>query len=170
MLNPRNIFIAIFVACAGLLVTAIFIEPFKSMNPCPMCMMQRAVFVAVGAVALIAAIHNAQNIGLRLYGGAISLISVLGAGVAARQVWLQNLPEDQVPACGPGLEYMLEVFPLLEALEMALRGTGDCAEVQWTFIGLSIPGWSFIAFSGFILAGAGIAIGLIKSAKTETDK
>lgn len=159
MLNSRIQFAAVFAACALLLITAIYIEPFKSMNPCPMCMMQRAVFVVLGVIALVAAVHNAKSFMRRVYGGLLSLFAFIGAGIAGRQIWLQNLPEDKVPACGPGLDYMLEVFPLLEVIEMAIRGTGDCAEVQWVFLGLSIPGWSLIAFLGIAMIGLGALFG-----------
>jgi len=146
-LSNRLLYMLIFLACLFLLGTAILIEPFRSMNPCPMCMMQRAVFVALAAVTLVAALHNPSGTGRFIYGGATLLIAVTGAAIAGRQIWLQSLPEDQVPACGPGLEYMLDVFPLLEVIQMSLVGTGDCAEVQWTLFGISIPGWSFLAFS-----------------------
>lgn len=121
------------------------------MNPCPMCMMQRALFIGVGVVALMAVIHGAKRIGENIYSTIIGLISLGGASVAIRQLWLQSLPEDQVPACGPGIDYMLEVFPILEVIEMSLRGTGDCAKVQWTLLNISIPGWSLLAFSGFVI-------------------
>src|SRR5690606_11897415 len=77
------------------------------------------------------------------------LFAGAGAALAGRQVWLQHLPEDQVPACGPGLEYMLEAFPLSDVLLMMVRGTGDCAKVDWTFLGLSIAGWTLVWFLGF---------------------
>ena len=160
LLSFRNLHMAIFLACAALLLTAIYIEPFASMDPCPMCMMQRAVFVALGALALIAGLHNPEHIGQRVYHGLIMLLAAGGAAIAGRQIWLQHLPADQVPACGPGLEYMLEVFPLFEVIQMAITGTGDCAEVQWSLFGLSIPGWSLVAFAGF---GALSLLLLIKS-------
>jgi len=114
-------------------------------------MMQRALFIGVGVVALMAVIHGAKRIGENIYSTIIGLISLGGASVAIRQLWLQSLPEDQVPACGPGIDYMLEVFPILEVIEMSLRGTGDCAKVQWTLLNISIPGWSLLAFSGFVI-------------------
>ena len=146
--QPRYLFLLILLGCLTLLSSAIFVEPFKSMDPCPMCMMQRWVFSAIGIFALIAILHNAEFIGQKIYAGTLAVFSMIGAGVAARQLWLQSLPEEQVPACGPGIDYMLEVFPILEVIEMAIRGTGDCAKVQWTFLNLSIPGWSLIAFIG----------------------
>lgn len=152
----RARYILIFAACLGLLLTAIYIEPFSSMDPCPMCMMQRAIFTLIGVIAIIAALHNASGIGRKVYATLLSLVSIGGVAVASRQLWLQSLPEDQVPACGPGIDYMLEVFPLLEVIEMSLRGTGDCAKVQWTFLNISIPGWSLIAFLGFVIIGLSI--------------
>lgn len=144
----RTTHLLIVLACATLLLTAIFIEPFRSMDPCPMCMMQRAVFLALGAWSLIALLHNPARVGQIVYGALGILIASLGAAIAGRQIWLQHLPEDQVPACGPGLEYMLDVFPLLEVIEMAITGTGDCAKVQWSLFTITIPGWSLIAFLG----------------------
>ena len=89
--------------------------------------------------------------GRRVYACCTLFFRLAGIGLASRQLWLQSLPEDQVPACGPGLEYMMDVLPWTEVVSVMLRGTGDCAEVQWTFLSLSIPGWSFVAFSGFVL-------------------
>lgn len=149
--KPRLLFFLIFIGCAALLSTAIFINPFKDMNPCPMCMMQRAVFIALGALALIATLHNPAYLGQKVYASFLALISIGGASIAIRQLWLQSLPEDQIPACGPGIDYMIDVFPLLEVIEMSLRGTGDCAKVQWTLFNLSIPAWSLIAFTGITL-------------------
>ena len=98
------------------------------------------------AIFLVGALHNPGRIGQRVYAAIILLANLGGAGLAGRQLWLQSLPEDQVPACGPDLDYMLEVFPWQEIITTMLRGTGDCAEVQWTFLGLSIPGWSMLWF------------------------
>ena len=83
---------------------------------------------------------------MRILSSLCLLFSLGGAALAGRQIWLQNLPADQVPACGPSLDYMLDVFPLQEVITVMLQGTGDCAEVQWTFLGLSIPGWSLFWF------------------------
>lgn len=154
--SPRQTFIVILAACVALLGSAVFIEPFSSMDPCPMCMMQRSVFLLIGIICLIAGIHNAAPIGQKVYAALVAIISILGASIATRQLWLQSLPEDQVPACGPGIDYMLEVFPLLEVIEMAIRGTGDCAKVQWTFLNISIPGWSLLAFITFVLLAISI--------------
>lgn len=114
-------------------------------------MAQRIAFYASGIIFLIAAIHNPTPLGQRIYASLTLFFSLGGMALASRQLWLQSLPEDQVPACGPGLEYMMEVLPWAEIVSVMLRGTGDCAKVQWTFLSLSIPGWTFIAFLSLVI-------------------
>jgi len=101
---------------------------------------------------LHSAIHNPKRFFVRAYNILLIIVSIGGAGIAGRQIWLQHLPTDQVPECGAGLEYMLEAFPLAEALQMILSGSGECAEVQWQFIGLSIAEWSFICFTVLMIS------------------
>jgi disulfide bond formation protein DsbB len=96
---------------------------------------------------LLAVLHNPKKVGIRIYGLLAALVALIGAAISARHVWLQNLPVDQVPSCGPGLNFIVDNFPLNEALNMILRGSGECAEVLWTFMGISIPGWTLAAFS-----------------------
>jgi disulfide bond formation protein DsbB len=109
-------------------------------------MTQRVFVVAWGVVALAAVIHNPRDIGLRIYAGLCALCAIGGGAVAARHVWLQHLPEDQVPACGPSLEYMLETLPFTETISLVLMGDGNCAMTMWTFMGLSIPEQTLILF------------------------
>jgi len=89
----------------------------------------------------VAAMHRPGRIGSFIYGGLVAVAAGAGAGVAGRQVWLQTLPKDQVPACGPGLDFMLDTFGLGEVLQMVLSGSGECADVAWRFLGLSMPAW-----------------------------
>lgn len=145
-------------SCAGLMATALYMQHVMRLDPCPLCVVQRIFVIVIGVIMLLAAIHNSNGVARRIYGALIVVIGALGVLVAGRHVWLQNLPEDQVPECGPGLEYMLEAFPLSEALSMVFRGSGECAEVLWTFLGLSIPGWTLVIFVGMTLFGALIAI------------
>jgi len=117
-----------------------------NLEPCPLCILQRVFTVLVGLILLIAVLHNPKAIGARIYGFLAGLLALLGASISARHLWLQSLPEDQVPSCGPGLNFMLDNFPLGDTINMVLRGSGECAEVLWTFIGISIPGWTLLAF------------------------
>jgi disulfide bond formation protein DsbB len=132
--------------CIGLLAFALYLQYVEQQEPCPMCILQRIAFFAMMAVFVIAALHGPRRRAAFVYSTIAFLFAAAGAAVAGRQVWLQHLPANQVPACGPGLEYMLEQFPLREVLGKVLAGSGECAEVGWTFLGLSIAGWSLVWF------------------------
>lgn len=142
--SPRltNILIAVF--CAGLIAVALLLQTVLALHPCPLCITQRLCVIAVGVIALIAALHNPAARGLKVYASLQILAALLGIAVAGRHVWIQNLPADQVPACGPGLEYMFANFPFMQALSLLLKGDGNCAVVDWTFLGLSIPAWVLV--------------------------
>lgn len=140
-----------FLACAGLIGFALYLQYFEYQEPCPLCMLQRVAFMALMAVFLVAALHGPGRTGAIVYGGLLFLVAGVGAAVATRHVWLQHLPRNQVPECGPGLEYMIGRFPLGKALEKILAGSGECAEVGWKFLGLSIAEWSL---AWFVLLGA----------------
>lgn len=142
MSSARSVFAWLALACAGLLGYGYYLQYSIGLEPCPLCIMQRLAFFLLFIICLVAALHAPGKIGVRVYAGFGLLAAITGGALACRQVWLQHLPPDQVPQCGPGLEYMLEVFPLLDALEMILRGSGECATVDWTFLGLSIAQWS----------------------------
>lgn len=133
--------------CAALLAFALYLQYVEHQDPCPLCILQRGAFIAMLITFLIAAIHDPVRPGAMLYSAVLVLIAAGGAGIAGRQVWLQHLPASQVPACGPGLEYMLERFPLTQALQRILAGSGECAEAGWTFFGLTIAGWSLVWFA-----------------------
>lgn len=148
---PRQLNLIAFLFCATLILTAFYFQYIMGLEPCPLCMAQRIAFYASGIIFLIAAIHNPTPLGQRIYASLTLFFSLGGMALASRQLWLQSLPEDQVPACGPGLEYMMEVLPWAEIVSVMLRGTGDCAKVQWTFLSLSIPGWTFIAFLSLVI-------------------
>ncbi|MCZ6658295.1 MAG: disulfide bond formation protein B [Gammaproteobacteria bacterium] len=138
----------IILATGALLFAAQIMEHQFDMAPCPLCLMQRIWFFFAGFIAYVGLIHKPR---WGIYPLLTMLASFVGGGFAIRQLWLQSLPADQVPACGPGLEYLLEVLPLTEVLKAMTSGTGDCAEVAWSF-GLTIPGWALVGFIGIAVA------------------
>ena len=140
----------IFIISIVALASAFFIEHVLSHEPCNLCILQRVAVIATALIALVAAIHDPAVNGIKTYAGFGMLASATGAGVSGRQLWLQSLPPEQVPACGPSLDYLIDVFPLTEVLSMVLAGDGDCAEVVWSFLGISIPGWTLVGFFGLI--------------------
>ncbi len=139
---------------AAMLFALFYLEGVLYLEPCPLCIIDRMVLSAIGLVFLLAAVHNPGRIGQRAYAGLNLLLVGLGAAVAGRHVWLQHLPADQVPECGASLDYMLETLPLHRTLQKVLQGSGECADVQWTLLGLSIPEQTlllFVALAGLVL-------------------
>jgi len=124
--------------------SALYLQYVLRQDPCPLCMVQRVIFMAIGAMFLLAALHNAGRIGSRIYSILIALCAIGGVAVAARHIWIQHLPKDQVPGCGPGLEYMLQNLPMAEVWQELLHGSGECAAKGWTFLTLGIPEWSLV--------------------------
>ncbi|MGE0370554.1 MAG: disulfide bond formation protein B [Gammaproteobacteria bacterium] len=149
LLTPRTLTLLGFAACTGLMAAALVLQYVVGLEPCPLCILQRVAVMLLGAVFLLAALHNPGAVGRRIYAAVALVISVAGAAVAGRHVWLQHLPPEEVPPCGPAMDYILDTFPLSRALGIILRGSGDCAALDWTWLGLSIPGWTLVAFVGF---------------------
>ena len=146
----RRVSVVAALICASLLSYGYYLQYVKGLEPCPLCLVQRLFFYAVMIVFIVAALHAPRSIGARIYAALALLFAAGGASTAARQVWLQHLPADRVPQCGPDLYFMLENFPLSSTLEKLIRGTGECAAVDWKFLGLSIAGWSLVWFAIFI--------------------
>jgi disulfide bond formation protein DsbB len=145
--TPRiwNLFVV--VCCASLLGFALYNQYVDYLDPCPLCIFQRVVFFCMGLIALLAAIHNPGRTGQHVYAWLLVVSATIGASIAGRHIWLQGLPANEVPECGPGLNYMLENFPLTEVLSTVLWGSGSCAEVIWTFMGMSMPKWTLIWYA-----------------------
>jgi disulfide bond formation protein DsbB len=155
-LSKRYINLYIFLFCCAMMGIAYYMQYFMGLKPCHLCIMQRVFFTAAGLTALVAFIHNPGTKGIRIYGIASAVLAVAGSGFAMRQIWLQHLPKDQVPACGPSLSYMIQEFPLAETLKVMFSGDGNCAEIAWVdpVIGLGIPEWAIVGFA--MIAAAGI--------------
>lgn len=160
--NVRKTNFLIFIACTLMMFAAAYMEHVMKMIPCSLCITQRGFVVLTGLLALAAALHNPAPTGHRVYASLGIISAILGACFAGRQLWLQSLPADQVPACGPGLSYMFEVFPFMDALKLLLQGDGNCAHVD-KILGLSLAAWTLIAFIG--LAGVNLYQAIRKSDK-----
>ena len=148
--------------CAALLGYGYYLQYFDRQDPCPLCLVQRGFYYLVLLVFAVAAVHLPSGKKISAYCAAALLLALGGFGVAARQVWLQHLPPDQVPACGPDLFFMMENFPLGRTLEKLFMGSGQCAEVHWKFLGLSIAEWSLAWFAALALYALWLGIGAIR--------
>ncbi len=142
---------------------ALYLQYALHQEPCPLCMVQRFVFIAMAVLFVIATLHNPKRLGARVYAVLIGLFALFGAAVAGRHIWIQHLPKDEVPACGPGLDYMLENFPMAEVLKELMHGSGECAAKGWTFLSFGIPEWALI---WFVLLGTWAVLIAVKPVKT----
>jgi len=154
-LPSRRVFnLAAFLVCAGMMAFALYAEHKLFMDPCPLCVFQRIAVIGLGLAFLLLAIHNPQpGWAKRIYLGLLGLAGIGGIVVAGRHVWLQSLPPDKVPSCGPGLGYMLDNFTFADALKMVFTGSGECAEVDWSLLGLSMPAWVLVSVIGLAAFG-----------------
>lgn len=148
--SPRLTNLGIFLLTVIAMLFALWLQHAQHLEPCPLCVFQRMAMMATGAIALLAFLHGPGLTGRRVYAGLITLAVLAGVGVAGRHVWLQHLPPEQVPSCGPGLDYWLDTFPLFEVIGKVLRGSGECAEIDWVFLGVTLPGWTLVVFVGLL--------------------
>lgn len=153
--NNRTISLSVAAVCGGLIAIAIlYFQNHLGLEPCYLCITQRVFVIAVGVIFLIAGLHNPAATGQKIYAGLATLAALGGSFFSIKQLWLQGLPEDKVPACGPPVDYLFDAFSATDAISMLLRGDGNCAEVQWQLLGISMPGWVLVSFVG--LAGVGL--------------
>lgn len=150
--NYRLVSAVLCVASVVGMAFALYLEHGQGLNPCPLCIFQRIGLIGLGIISLIAWIHNpVSNAFKRFYAFLGSLSILWSAAVAARHVWLQNLPPDKVPSCGPGLDYWLETLPMASVFQQVLSGSGECAMVDWMLFGFSLPVWSLLFFSVLLI-------------------
>ncbi|GAB6874323.1 disulfide bond formation protein B [Halomonas shantousis] len=141
---------------------ALILQYVFALAPCPLCIFQRVAVLTAALVFAVGALHNPRRRGGIVY-GVLALLAVLGGIiVAGRHVWLQSLPPEKVPSCGPGLDYMLEILPLWDVLARVLSGSGECAEVAGRLLGMTIPQWTLIGFAVLALVPLGLIASRLK--------
>jgi disulfide bond formation protein DsbB len=142
-------FLAIALCCLAMIGAALYLQYYRYLNPCPLCMFQRVFVVLTGVISLLAAIHGRAP---RIYASLAALSGLTGLGIAVRHTILQYWPPANLPECGAGLFQMLDKEPLGRVIAEVLHGSGECAIIDWTMFGLSLPGWSAIGFAGLTAA------------------
>jgi disulfide bond formation protein DsbB len=151
--KPRAANAVLTAAAAALLAYAYYLQLVVGLQPCNLCILQRVALIAVLLALAGAAAHGAKGWGRGVWALLVGVASAVGAGIAGWHVRMQNLPPDQIPGCGPGIDYLLEVMPAVEALQEVFTASGECAKVDWTLFGLAMPVWTLLAFLGFATAG-----------------
>ncbi len=153
-LSKRQKFFLGFLFCSGLMAYALFAQYFLNLEPCPLCIFQRVAVISMGIIFLICSLLEPKSSLAKIISSTLFVTAgSFGVAVASRHVWLQNLPSDQVPGCGPGLDFMMSTFPINEVFEMVFNGSGECATIDWSFLSLSMPAWVIIC-SLFLIAYA----------------
>lgn len=140
-----------FLVSFGLVALALYLQQAYNLEPCPMCIFQRIAFMVLGVLFLVAAIHNPQAAAKKVYGALQFITAVVGAGIAARHIWIQANPDKVMSECGAGFDYVYETLPFRDFLNWVFKGTGECSAIDWTFLGLTIPQLSLIAFVGLAI-------------------
>ena len=153
-IHRRLVNLAGFLACVLMLAFALYAQFHDNLEPCPLCIFQRVGLAAIALVFLIAALYDARGWGRFVYAVLFFLTAATEAGVAARHIYVQHAPAGSIPACGAPLDMMLSMFPVAEVIQKVLHGGGECAVVNWTFLGLSMPVWVLI--SAIVLGAVGI--------------
>ena len=148
--SSRRLFLLAFVGCLLIMLGALYLEHVVGLEPCPLCIVQRICVMLFAAVCLLAALQGPGKTGQRAYALLLLLIAAAGGGTAVRQVWLQSMPAEQLPACIPPLDYLMDSLPFQDVVRLVLHGSADCAEVSWTLFTLSIAEWSLLAFAGML--------------------
>lgn len=144
-ITRRNLLLTGFLCSVLLIAYALYTQYVLGLEPCPLCILQRVAVIALGLSFLLMALKHPQTKQSKFFASLLlTIISSAGVGIAARHVWLQNLTPDKVPGCGPGLDFMMANFPLSEVFQMVFSGSGECAEISWSFAFLSMPAWVII--------------------------
>lgn len=159
MIDTRWYWFGLIGSVALIAIAYFYFQLNQGLDPCPLCLLQRVCLAGVAFFCLLGLVLRPKKVWSKLIAFGVVLMSALGLGIAGRQVWLQHLPADQVPECGPDLAFMLDAFPLMEVLDTVLRGSGSCAEVQWTLLGLSMPEWMVVIFLIMLLISLKLLFG-----------
>ena len=154
MLSRRSLNLLGLLCCLGLLAYAWYVQGVLRIEPCPLCIFQRIGVATCGLVFMLAWLHAPKGWGARVYGVLLVLAAAITMAVAGRHLWIQHLPEDQVPSCGAGLNFLLTEFPVGEVIRKVLTGSGECHQVNWAFLGLAMPTWVLLAAAGLGALGA----------------
>lgn len=139
----------VFASLLLIIIAVAYFEQSLKLEPCYLCIIQRVFVIAIGIICALAVVHNPRRLGQRIYATLSISMVIIGTYFSSKQIWLQSLPESQVPSCGIPVNNLFDFFSFSEAIAMLLQGDGNCAEIKWQLMGLSMPGWVLVSFMGF---------------------
>lgn len=150
--SVKSFYLIGFLCCAAALGGALYLEYSQALAPCPLCQLQRIALGIIGALFFTALFFNPSKLSTKIYGVSISFFGIIGMLLAGRQIYLQHLPANSMTGeCIPGLRYLFSIMPVREALKTAIKGSSNCADVLWKFLGLNLAEWTFIIFTCLLL-------------------
>ncbi len=158
-----------FWTCCVLIGFAYYLQNVMNLQPCPLCTLERGIFGILALIFLLATVHNPGSKGQKVYGLILFIFAIFGMLFAGRHLWLQGQPNTLGEICVPGVSYLLKSLPLSQAIKTMFLGTSDCAKIDWSFLGLSIPGWTFLFFDVFALFSLALIKGLFDRWKANGD-
>ncbi|MFT7560224.1 MAG: disulfide bond formation protein DsbB [Flavobacteriales bacterium] len=163
LLQPRNILFGIAIFSGLSIIAMLVLQHFLDMEPCPLCISQRIFMIGAGLLALLMGLFARKGRTTALLSVPAIMLSIGGLAVAARHVWIQSLPEGEAPLCGPSLSYMFETRPMFDALTVLFAGDGHCSDINLQVLGLSLPGWALVAFTGFTLSFVYVGVSALRN-------
>ena len=144
--RPLN-FLGFLICCTSVAFAILYLQRELGLEPCLLCSTVRFIILIQSALFLLAFLHNPSQLGQRAYAALGFITTMAGILVSVRHIWLQYMSVNNTQDCGPGLEYLLESYPLQEALDLILNASGDCATEQWQILGITIPQISLVLFA-----------------------
>ena len=149
--HTRSLFFLVFIACASIIGSVVYLQRAFGLSPCVLCWFQRWAFVVCGALGLMATFQAPGKRGSRWYSSLILLTALAGSAIAGVQVWLQTATADELIPAISEFEHLLDFLSLHHLIDRLRSDATFCAEITWSFLGISLPEWSLLAFVGVVI-------------------
>lgn len=150
-LTLRKISVVALLICATILLSAVYIEIYYYLPPCPLCTLQRIFYGLLAIMFLLGSVISWRNSYRYIYTCLVFIFASSGFLIALRQFWLQYFSPPQQISCGASLSRLMEIYPFMSAIKAALAGGTTCSQIDFTILTISLAGWSVMLFGIFII-------------------
>src|SRR5512139_1369637 len=138
----------------ALVAGSVIMVEWLKLQPCPLCIAQRTLFMLMGVVAL-AAFFAHRNLAGRIAGGLTVLTALSGAGVAGYQIWMQHQPANMF-TCGAETNFVEDiVYWLGQHVPVLFDAPGVCQDTALLIFVYSLAVWAVVAFVTCAVLGVG---------------